>query len=42
MYLLQKYDGYKQPETKRFSLDPDLTNYKTLRDILAKAFHVHG
>ena len=40
MYL-QKCDGLMQPESKKFSVDPQITSYEMLQNILAKAFDIH-
>ena len=30
------------PEYRRFSVDPQLTNYEVLRSLLARAFDIHA
>lgn len=42
LILFQKYDGYNRPEAKTFSVDPDLTTFATLRELLVKAFDIRG
>lgn len=37
---VQKIDGNCMPETRKFSVDPQITSYEVLRSILTKAFDI--
>ena len=39
---LQKYEGFMQPESKKFSLDPQITSFEMLQHIIASAFNIKG
>ncbi|XP_013412563.2 TBC1 domain family member 25-like isoform X2 [Lingula anatina] len=39
---VKKSDGYKQPEYKKFSIDPQITSFEVLQSLLARAFDVTG
>lgn len=41
-YHWQKYEGYMQPESKKFSLDPQITSFEMLQHIIASAFSIKG
>lgn len=41
-YRWQKYEGYMQPESKKFSLDPQITSFEMLQHIIASAFSIKG
>lgn len=42
IYHWQKYEGYMQPESKKFSLDPQITSFEMLQHIIASAFSIKG
>lgn len=42
VYQWQKYEGYMQPESKKFSLDPQITSFEMLQHIIASAFSIKG
>lgn len=37
---VKKCDGLMQPETKKFSIDPQITSFEMLQNLLAKAFDI--
>lgn len=39
-YLFQKCEGLMQPEFKKFSIDPQITSFEMLKNLLAKAFDI--
>lgn len=36
----QRVDGHVVPEYRRFSLDPQLTNFETLHSLISRAFDI--
>ena len=38
----QKCDGMMQPEYKKFCVDPQLTSFEVLQNLLCRAFNVKG
>ncbi|XP_022299236.2 uncharacterized protein LOC111108042 [Crassostrea virginica] len=39
---VKKYEGFMQPESKKFSLDPQITSFEMLQHIIASAFNIKG
>lgn len=39
---VKKFEGTRVPEQRRFSLDPQITTFEVLQDLLARAFDIHG
>lgn len=40
-HVFQKFDGKTQSECKKFSVDPEITSFEMLQNILAKAFEIN-
>ncbi|XP_061187762.1 uncharacterized protein LOC133195824 [Saccostrea echinata] len=39
---VKKYESFMQPESKKFSLDPQITSFEMLQHIIASAFNIRG
>jgi len=40
MFCVKKTDGLMQPEYKNMCVDPQLTSYEMLQNLLARAFDI--